>query len=183
MDRMTAKEVAEILGFTTTNLKHYAGLLEREGLELFRNTRNHREYSRQDVKLLRAMQLLNREKSMPLDDAASFVMSSDTDIDALLSQQVPQVVATNDANISVVSEESGSAERVLSEVLSLMAQQQAEIVALREELEARDQLSLTFQSELSKQLEEQTATIEDLRKEIAEMKETKPSLWSRIFGK
>ena len=47
--RLTAKETAEALQFTTTNLKHYAALLEQNGHAFFRNTRNHREYSRHDV--------------------------------------------------------------------------------------------------------------------------------------
>lgn len=115
MERISAKELAEILGFTTTNLKHYASLLEQNGLEIYRNTRNHREYTQQDVKILRTMQYLNREKSMPLDEAASFVMSSDTDIDAILAQESTQMVATNDANISVMKQESDNISRVLEQ--------------------------------------------------------------------
>lgn len=115
MERISAKELAEILGFTTTNLKHYASLLEQNGLEVYRNTRNHREYTQQDVKILRTMQYLNREKSMPLDEAASFVMSSDTDIDAILAQESTQMVATNDANISVLKQESDNTSRLLEQ--------------------------------------------------------------------
>lgn len=185
--RLTAKEVAEILGFTTTNLKHYASLLEMNGLELFRNTRNHREYSEQDVKILRAMQRLNRDKSTPLDEAASFVMSADTDIDAILAQGLPQVVASDDANTSVVTQDSGNAERVLAEVLSLLTQRQADYEVLREELEARDKLMLEMQSEVSRQMQEQASTIEDLREEIEELRKQAdkpaPSIWSLLFGK
>lgn len=185
--RLTAKEVAEILGFTTTNLKHYASLLEMNGLELFRNTRNHREYSEQDVKILRAMQRLNRDKSTPLDEAASFVMSADTDIDAILAQGLPQVVASDDANTSVVTQDSGNAERVLAEVLSLLTQRQADYEVLREELEARDKLMLDMQSEVSRQMQEQASTIEDLREEIEELRKQAdkpaPSIWSLLFGK
>lgn len=115
MERISAKELAEILGFTTTNLKHYASLLEQNGLEVYRNTRNHREYTQQDVKILRTMQYLNREKSMPLEEAASFVMSSDTDIDAILAQKSTQMVATNDANISVLKQESDNTSRLLEQ--------------------------------------------------------------------
>lgn len=185
--RLTAKEVAEILGFTTTNLKHYASLLEFNGLELFRNSRNHREYSEQDVKILRAMQRLNRDKSTPLDEAASFVMSLDTDIDAILAQGLSPVVATNDANNSVVAHDSGNAERVLSEVLALLTQRKADYDTLRAELEARDKLMIDMQSEVAAQMKEQAATIETLRQQLEEMErkqaEDKRSLWSRIFGK
>lgn len=181
--RQTAKEVADILGFTTTNLKHYASLLELNGLEVYRNTRNHREYSQQDIKLLRAMQRLNREKSTPLDEAASFVMSSDTDIDAILAQGLSPVVATDDANTSVVPQDSGNAERVLAEVLALLTQRQEDYAALQEQLAARDKLMIDMQSEVSTQLQEQAATIDELRKEIEQLKEVKPTFWGRLFGK
>lgn len=180
-DKMSAKQVAEILGLTITNLKFYASRLELNGLEVRRNSRNHREYSDQDVKTIRAMQLLNREKSMSLDDAASFVMSSDTDIDAILSPGLPQVSATIDSAISVVKQESDNAERILSEVLSLMAERQGEIIGLRKELEARDKLTISFQSEISTQLSDQSKTIDALRKELAEMKQVKKSFWSKFF--
>lgn len=185
--RLTAKETAELLGFTTTNLKHYASLLELNGLQLHRNTRNHREYSQRDIDILRAMQILNREKSMPLEDAASFVMSSDTDIDALLSQISPQEVATIDANVSVVPQGSGDAERVLAEVLALLTQRRAEFDALREELAARDKLMIDMQAEVSTQMQEQAATIQELRSEIEELRKQAdkpaPSIWSLLFGK
>lgn len=104
-DRIPAKQVANMLGFTTTNLKHYASLLEMNGLKIFRNTRNHREYSEQDVKLLRAMQILNRDKSMLLEDSSSFVMSSDTDVDAILAPKMAPIIAVSDASESVVSQD------------------------------------------------------------------------------
>jgi DNA-binding transcriptional MerR regulator len=188
-DRLTAKEVANILGFTTTNLKHYAALLEQNGLQLYRNTRNHREYSQMDVNILRAMQHLNREKSMPLEEAASFVMSSDIDVNAILAPELSQVVATTDANIPVVSQVGGSAERVLAHLSALMADNKS----LREELHARDKLALDFQSDISDKMEqqakiiaEQSATIEAIRIELESIRkvaEEKPSVWSRLFGR
>lgn len=129
MERNNAKQVADMLGFTTTNLKYYASLLEQNGLEIYRNTRNHREYTQQDVKILRAMQYLNREKSMPLEDAASFVMSSDTDIDDILAQKMAPAIAKNDANISVLKQESDNDFRLL------LAEQRA----MREEMKEMKQ--------------------------------------------
>lgn len=187
-ERLTAKEVANILGFTTTNLKHYAGLLEKNGLTLYRNTRNHREYSQMDVNILRAMQHLNREKSMPLDKAASFVMSSDTDINAILTPKISQVVATTNANIPVVQQDSDNVERVLAQAMAVIG-------ALRGELQDRDKLMIEFQSSIdeklekqTKQIAEQSETIAKLSEQIAEMErkqQEKPgaSLWSRIFDK
>ncbi|MDN4495623.1 MerR family transcriptional regulator [Ureibacillus aquaedulcis] len=190
MERISAKIVAEMLGFTTTNLKHYAALLEQNGLEIYRNSRNHREYTQDDVKILKAMQYLNREKSMSLDDAAIKVTSSDFDSDALLSQQLPQIVAQNDANISVVKQESDSALRILAELSTLLAEQKA----IREELIARDKLQIEFMStidgKLAQQAEamkEQAATIEAINMELETLRkqqEEKPtSFWGRLFGR
>lgn len=187
-DRLTAKEVANILGFTTTNLKHYAALLEQNGLQLYRNTRNHREYSQTDVNILRAMQYLNREKAMPLEEAASFVMSSDIDINTILVPKISQVVATSDANIPVVQQGNDNAERVVAQAMAV-------IDALRGELNDRDNLMIEFQSAIdekleiqTKQIAEQSKTIAKLSEQIAEMErkqqeKPEPSLWSRIFGK
>ncbi|MCY9549984.1 MerR family transcriptional regulator [Lysinibacillus xylanilyticus] len=167
--RLTAKEVADILGFTITNLKHYASLLELNGLKIFRNTRNHREYSEHDVKLLRTMQTLNRDKSLLLEDAASLVMASDTDIDTI--------------------QDEGSTERLLAHISALMADNKS----LREELHARDKLVLDFQSDISNKMEqqakiiaEQSALIETIRAElegIRKVAEEKPSVWSGLFSR
>lgn len=188
-DRMPAKQVAEMLGFTTTNLKHYASLLELNGLKIFRNTRNHREYSEHDVKLLRAMQILNRDKSLLLEDAASLVTANDTDIDAILAPKMTPVAATIDAPISVVPQGGGNAERVLAHLSALMADNKA----LREELHARDRIAIDFQSDINDKMEkqakiiaEQSATIEAIRSELERIRkvaEEKPSVWARLFGR
>jgi DNA-binding transcriptional MerR regulator len=188
MERISAKKTAEMLGFTTTNLKHYAALLEQNGLEIYRNSRNHREYTQQDVKFLKAMQFLNREKSMSLEEAASKVTESDFEPDAVLSQQLPRIVAKNDANISVVKQDSDNALRVLSELSTILTEQKA----IREELLAHDKKQIEFMSaideKLAKQAEvmkEQAATIEEMNKEIETLRkqqEEKPSLWARLFG-
>lgn len=154
MERISAKQVADMLGFTTTNLKHYASLLEQNGLVIYRNTRNHREYTQQDIKILRAMQYLNREKSMSLDEAASFVMSSDTDIDAILASQMTPIVGINDANISVLAQESNNALHVLTQLSSLLAEQKT----LREELQARDIKQNEFIKEIQETFKEIAVT-------------------------
>jgi DNA-binding transcriptional MerR regulator len=150
MERINAKQVADILGFTTTNLKHYASLLEQNGLEIYRNTRNHREYTQQDVKILRAMQYLNRGKSMPLEEAASFVMSSDINVDEILAPKISPIVAKNDSNISVLTQGSDNDVRVLAELSSLLAEQKA----LREEIHARDIKQAAFIKEIQQTFQE-----------------------------
>lgn len=185
--RITAKQTADLLGFTTTNLKHYASLLEQQGLAIYRNTRNHREYSEQDVKLLRAMQTLNRDKSMLLEDAASLVMSSDTDIDAILAPKSTEIIATIDANMSVVPHDSGDSERLLSLISTLQTELQARdalhiefVASIDDKLSAQADI-MNEQAKVTAQLLEQNEAL--LAKVEALEKESKRSLWSRLFGK
>lgn len=178
--RLTAKQTADLLGFSTTNLKHYASLLEQNGHTTYRNTRNHREYTEHDIKLLRAMQILNRDKSMLLEDTASLVMSSDTDIDAILTPKITDIVATNDANTSVVSPESVDTERLLTL-----------ITTLQDELQARDSLHIKLIASIDDKLSEQQAINARLLQQNDELLERlealerkhERSLWSRLFSK
>ncbi|KGR80098.1 MerR family transcriptional regulator [Ureibacillus sinduriensis] len=189
MERVSAKLASEMLGFTTTNLKHYAALLEQNGLEIYRNSRNHREYTQNDVKILKAMQYLNREKSISLDDAAIKVTSSDFDPDALLSQQLPRVVAQNDANISIVKQENDNTLRILAELSTILTEQKA----IREELLVRDKLQIEFMSTIDNKLaqqaetmKEQAAKIEAINMELETLRkkqiEKSRSFWARLFG-
>ena len=182
--RMTAKQTADILGFTTTNLKHYASLLEQNGHAFYRNTRNHREYTENDVKLLRAMQMLNREKPMLLEDTASLVMSSDTDIDAILALKMASVVTINDANTSVVPHNSVDSERLLSLISTLQSEMQ-DRDALHTQLLAAIDDKLSVQRDINAQLMEQNelllAKLEALERKYED--ERKRSVWSKMFGK
>lgn len=182
--RLTAKETAEELQFTTTNLKHYAALLEQNGHAFFRNTRNHREYSQHDVDLLKAMKILNRDKSMLLDEAASFVMSADTDIQSILELKSERI----DANIRVVAQEVDanmpelSAINVFLHEMSLREQEQLQLLK-----SINDQL-LT-QTEENKMLREELANIKVELQAIKQLKleedvmPKKESFWRKIFIK
>jgi len=190
MERISAKQAAEMLGFTTTNLKHYASLLEQNGLNIYRNSRNHREYTQYDIKILKAMQYLNREKSMSLEDAASKVTESDFDPTILLSQELSQIIAQNDVDVSVVKQETDNAIKILSEISTIIAVQKM----MRDELLLRDKEQSEFMSSiketLAKQAEvmkEQVATIEGMSKEIETLRkqqtEKKSSFWRRFFDR
>lgn len=182
--RKTAKQVADILGFTTTNLKHYASLLEQNGHTLHRNTRNHREYTAHDIKLLRAMQTLNREKSMLLEDAASLVVSSDTDIDAILAPKMTEVAATIDANTIEVPQVSVDSEQLLSLVLALQSELY-ERDAIHTELLATIDDKLRVQCDVNNQLMAQNealhAKLDALERKYEE--NSHRSVWAKLFGK
>jgi len=190
MERISAKQAAETLGFTTTNLKHYASLLEQNGLNIYRNSRNHREYTQHDVKILKAMQYLNREKSMSLEDAASKVTESDFDPNSLFSQELQQIAARINADVSVVKQETDNALKIFSELSTIIAEQKM----MRDELILRDKLQSEFMNSieetLAKQAEvmkEQVATIEGMSREIETLRkqqtEKKSSFWRRFFDR
>ena len=151
MERISAKQAAEALGFTTTNLKHYASLLEQNGLNIYRNSRNHREYTQYDIIILKAMQYLNREKSMSLEDAASKVTESDFDPNALFSQELQQVVAQTNADVSIVKQETDNALKILSELSTIITEQKM----LRDELLLRDKMQSKFMCSIEETLAKQ----------------------------
>ena len=150
--RFTAKDTAERLGFTTTNLKHYASLLEQNGHSLFRNTRNHREYSQHDINLLMAMKILNKDKSMLLDEAASLVMSEDTDIQSILNLNEKRI----DANIRVVAQDNDNDVRELSLINAFQIQ-----------LNKRDQEYMQLLAAINEKLHEQLEENKQLKNEIS----------------
>lgn len=181
--RLSAKETAEKLNFTTTNLKHYASLLEQNGHTVFRNTRNHREYSLHDVDLLMAMKILNRDKSMLLEDAASLVTSSDTDIQSILSLKSESMFA----NIREVSQDSEDNVHELTVIDAYFNHLNERDIKYLELLKVIDE-KLTDQINENKQLKEELILI---RNELEELKtpkieepaKNKKSIWQKIFSR
>ena len=161
MERMQAKEVSILLGFTTTNLKNYANLLEENGLIIHRNAKNHREYTEHDIKMIRAMIYLNKEKSMLLEDAASLVMSAD--ITDILSQQqeldTRELAQANDNSTDVLS------------ILSNLLQEQKQ---LRIDMLERDAKHLQFIKIITERLNEQNEALLALQEDIKKLTETNP---------
>lgn len=191
LERLSASDTATLLGLKTPNLKHYAELLEQNGLDIYRDAKKHRFYTRENIKILKAMIYLNREKSMLLDDAASFVMSSDTDIDHLLAEskrdneerrEIAQSIENNLGTLEVL--------------LSILNEQKA----MREDFTKREQsqyeamkaveIATLQQNETIKEVletvKQQTATVEGLKSELEAAKKEKElqkkSLFSRLFG-
>ena len=181
--RLTAKETAEKLGFTTTNLKHYASLLEQNGHTIFRNTRNHREYSLHDVDLLTAMKILNRDKSMLLEEAASLVMSEDTDLQAILQLSSERI----DANIRVVTQDSEDNVRELTLINTFWTKLSERDKEYMQLLKALDE-KLTEQINENKQLKEELVSIrhelEELKTpKIEEVTSKKIGFWQNLLTK
>lgn len=181
--RLSAKETAEKLSFTTTNLKHYASLLEQNGHTIFRNTRNHREYSQDDVDLLLAMKILNRDKSMLLEDASSLVTSSDTDIQSIIQKNSERIVA----NIREVAQDSEDDIREVTVIDAFWSQISERDKKYLQLLKAIDE-KLTEQMNENKQLKEEIILIRNELEElktpkIEEIASNKISIWQKIFSR
>lgn len=180
MERFSAKDVASLLNFSVTNLKNYANLLEQQGYEIRRNVKNHREYSPEDIKVLQAMIYLNKEKSMLLEDAASFVTSSDTDINDILAQQ----------NVTIVPELPQVSDNTAIGVLQVLSNVLKEQKALREDLIKRDEALMKLEKERFEQMQtmnekmaEQTMLLETMKAEMDKQKaEGSKGFWKKLFG-
>lgn len=97
-DTLSPAETSKFLELSAVNLKKYAIMLENNGHNIGRNGRGHRVYNDTDIKLLRAIIVLNRTKNMNLDDAAERVCESDIDIDMILNSGT-----SNDTNNSGIA--------------------------------------------------------------------------------
>lgn len=191
-DKLTPRQTSDILGIGTETLKKYAALLEHNGHSIGRNARHHRYYTGTDIGLLRAMIVLNRDKSVTLEDSASIVTSTDTDILAILGETDDTVAATvQSTEVSTVIPVQLS--KGFNQIFELMQLQQNEIEALRLELDVRDKEHSEFMTDLSNKMKEQTeltkeqmVTIKELRGEIEKIQQVtdkpKPSFWARLFG-
>lgn len=171
----TPKEVTEQLKVTAETLKKYSLLLEKNGMEVSRNNRGHRQYSDENIKVIKVLIYLNKEKSVSLEDAASMVTSSDFDF-AIMDSNV-----TN-PNVTTLP---GSVMPVESEVAVTVMNQ---IQYLQNELEVRNKKDDEFQKIVTDRLEEQRNLIikqeEALEKLSQQLEaESKKGFWQKLFSK
>ncbi|WP_265939433.1 DUF3967 domain-containing protein [Bacillus thuringiensis] len=71
----TANEVYSRLGVSSSTLRKYSDVLEREGYEVRKNSRGRREYTEFDVVLLQHLVELSKEDGMTLEKAAKLIVS------------------------------------------------------------------------------------------------------------
>lgn len=148
-------------------------------------------YSGQDVVMIRAMLILNRLKSVQLEDAVSIVTSSDTDIQQILDMDDINVGTKND----VLPVTQSQTMDISAHLTSLIASLQSEIQdrdALHAQLLAAIDDKLSVQRDINAQLMEQSTQLMQQNKllqaklEALERKQdedSKRSVWSKMFGK
>lgn len=187
-ENMTPAQAADSLGISAHTVKKYARLLELRGHNVARNGLNHRVFTDTDITLMKAMLLLNRDKSVHLEQAADIVTSADTDISKILVKYAPG------SELHTIDSTDMAVQGILNKELlkQIFTQYQTDIMMLRDELETRDQQMLELQENINTQLIDQTNLIVELRKEVMELRkktEEKPNpqktlgltLWTRLF--
>ena len=185
-EKLTPKQAADFLELGSEVLKKYALLLEHNGYTIGRNSMNHRYYTGNDLALIKAMIVLNREKSVPLEEAASIVTSSDTDIEKILGSAVTHNTVHNEVHSVIPLQITHE----LQTLRSFLEKQQQDNESLRDEIKGHEKLLLDFQERVSNKLDEQAElikqqneTIRELKKELNESKEQPKSIWGKLFGK
>lgn len=176
-DYMSPKQVVEQLDISTEALKKYSLLLEKNGMEIDRNKRGHRQYSKENVKNIKALIFLNKEKSVNLDEAASMVTTSDFDFNII---NVTSTV-TNDEVITLQN----NGMTVHNELAVTVINQ---LQLLKNENDQRDMRTAEFQKIITERLEEQRDLIVSQEEKIEELKqllleENKKPFWKKLFSK
>lgn len=191
-DTLTPAQASELLKLSAVNLKKYAIMLENNGHNIGRNGRGHRVYNDTDIKLFRAIIVLNRTKNMNLDDAAEKVCESNVDIDAILSSGTSNDADNSDITlpssvIPLLSEEISVGVPIEYRSLLEQIQKQNEdllekINSLESKIDSRDQFITNIMNEVLTKLdvpkEEVATTVAPV-----EMPDNKKGWFSRLFKK
>jgi len=172
------KEIVEQLELSAETLKKYSLLLEKNGMNISRNKRGHREYSEENIKIIKALIFLNKEKSVSLEDAASLVLSSDFDFTIMQTKIMDNVTNPTVTTLS-------SNDTTLQHEVVVMVKNQ--LLLLHNELEEQKKKDDEFQKIVTDRLEEQRELIihqEEMLKNLSQqLEENKKSFWKKLFSK
>lgn len=195
MDEFTPKQAADFLEISAETLKKYALLLEQNGHNVHRNGRNHRIYNGTDLALIKAMIVLNRDKSVNLEQAASIVTSTDTDITKILGEKEHNGTENGTHNtvptVTTLQETAWMElyNGFITELSGLKSENEAlkQLIIEQQEFHVKQQEQHSQEVEkIATRLEEQNQLIHELKNELSQLKESqqpKLSFWQRLFGK
>jgi DNA-binding transcriptional MerR regulator len=151
----TTKDISGLLNVQPVTLKKYCQLLEKEGYIFTRNTRNHREYTDQDIIIFRKLLEVKDDTNTTLEHAVKRVMAWHEGIEVL-----PQKRYTDKRYETATFSD-----------IPIYEQLKVELQALREERE-KDREVIEKQGEaLRLVLEELVATREQNEQLLSGMKE------------
>lgn len=172
------KEVVEQLDTSAETLKKYSLLLEKNGMNISRNKRGHRGYSEENIKIIKALIYLNKEKSVNLEDAASLVLSSDFDFTIMHPSVMNNV--TNPTVTTLLRNDIALQNEIVVMVTN-------KLIQLHNELEVQRKKDDEFQKIVTDRLEEQRDLIiqqeEMLNKLSKQLEKSNKSLWQKFFSK
>ena len=148
---------AEQLGISKTSLQHYISILEEHGYEVSRNSRMHRQFSNEDLLILRAFLTLNKERGLKLKDAAQTVTAPSFEPNIVLEQGqqlMPATYQVPNTNLSLQPDQfedlSNSMELIATHIHGI-EQQNAQLLTLIEEQRTQNELLLEQNKTLKQQ--------------------------------
>jgi len=148
---------AEQLGISKTSLQHYITILEEHGYEVSRNSRMHRQFSNDDVLILRAFLTLTKDLGLKLKDAAQTVTAPSFEPSNVLQQGhelMPAPTRSTNADFSLPSAQfedlSNSMELIATHIYGI-EQQNAQLLTLIEEQRTQNELLLEQNKTLKQQ--------------------------------
>lgn len=148
---------ANYLGISKTSLQHYITILEEHGYEVSRNSRMHRQFSEEDVLILRAFLSLYKERGLKLKEAAQTVTAPSFEPTVVLDQSqqlMPKSFNVTNTNSSLHPNQfkdlSNSMELIATHVYSI-EQQNAQLLTLIEEQRTQNELLLEQNKTLKQQ--------------------------------
>lgn len=138
--------IAEQLGISKASLQYYITILEEHGYEVRRNTRMHRQFSEEDLIMLRAFLTLNKHHGLKLKEAAQSVMQPNFDPMEVLQQH--DIIPAS-YQVSQFEDLSNSMQLLATHVYGI-EQQNIQLLTLIEEQRTQNEL-LIEQNQVLKQ--------------------------------
>jgi DNA-binding transcriptional MerR regulator len=74
------------IGVSKTSVNHYVSMLEENGYKVSRNARKHRVFTEKDIKIVKALIALNKQRGIKLKDAAQLVTAPDFKVSAVVNE-------------------------------------------------------------------------------------------------
>lgn len=138
---------AEQLGISKASLQNYITLLEEHGYEVRRNSRMHRQFTEQDLNLLRAFLTLYKQQGFKLKEAAQKV----TDPTFKPSDMAQYTIVPAAPQISQFEDLSNSMQLLATHVYGI-EQQNMQLLTLIEEQRTQNELLIEQNYTLKQQL-------------------------------
>lgn len=145
--------IAEQLGISKTSLQHYIHTLEEQGFKVSRNSRMHRQFTNEDVQLLKSFLFLYKKQGYKLAEAAKTVLQPNFvhPTEELVFTTVPsnQVLSTKEV---VQYEDISSSMQLMASHIYGIEQQNTQLISLIEQQRTQNELLLEQNATLKKQL-------------------------------